>query len=169
MKKLINQADLFENQANVSQDLIEEFVDFGNLKIKKIIGEFWTSKQRQGSSLQEISYRACFKPQLPNYFINKYTQKGDVVYDPFGGRGTTVVEAALLGRKIIQNDINPISIILSAGRLAVPTLNQIEQRLSEIKIVNNLKSEIDLSMFYEGQTLNEILSLRKYFWQEKMV
>lgn len=85
------------------------------------------------------------------------------MYDPFGGRGTTAVEAALLGRKIIQNDINPISIILSAGRLAVPTLKQVEDRLLEVDIFDNLVSEIDLSMFYEKQTLNEILSLRNYF------
>jgi hypothetical protein len=31
--------------------------------------EFWTSRQRQASSLHEISYRACFKPQLPRFFI----------------------------------------------------------------------------------------------------
>ncbi len=159
-----NQLEIFPNKnVEMNNSFIEEDMRVGNISAKKIIGEFWTSKQRQASSLQEISYRACFKPQLPNYFINKYTQKGDVVYDPFGGRGTTVVEAALLGRKIIQNDINPISIILSAGRLAVPSLKQIEERLSEIKINKNLKSEIDLSMFYEQQTFNEILSLRKYF------
>lgn len=163
MDKLFEQAELFETKASALPEYIEERVVLGNLNIKKITGEFWTSKQRQASSLQEISYRACFKPQLPNYFINKYTKKNEVVYDPFGGRGTTVVEAALLGRKIIQNDINPISIILSAGRLAVPTLKQVEERLSEIKIEKNLTTDIDLSMFYEEQTFNEILSLRKYF------
>ena len=53
-----------------------------------------TARQRQASSLQEISYRACFKPQLPRFFIERLTQPGEVVYDPFMGRGTTVVEAA---------------------------------------------------------------------------
>jgi hypothetical protein len=36
---------------------------------KMIVGEFWTSKQRKANSLHEVSYRACFKPQLPAYFI----------------------------------------------------------------------------------------------------
>src|SRR6266849_6618879 len=31
--------------------------------------EFWTSRQRQASSIHEVSYRACFKPQLPAFFI----------------------------------------------------------------------------------------------------
>lgn len=140
-----------------------ESLNIGNITVNKIIGEFWTSKQRQASSLQEISYRACFKPQLPNFFIKRFTKENDIVYDPFGGRGTTVVEAALMGRQIIQNDINPISTIFSAGRLALPSLLQVVDRLDSIPIYKNLKSEIDLSMFYDTDTLNEILSLRKYF------
>ncbi len=158
------QLKMFPNEeVERNNSFIEETMIVNDLAVKKVVGEFWTSKQRQASSIQEISYRACFKPQLPNYFINRYTRKGDVVYDPFGGRGTTAVEAALMGRKVIQNDINPISTILSAGRLAVPSLKQVEDRLAEIKIDKNLKSDIDLSMFYEEKTLNEILSLRKYF------
>ena len=29
------------------------------------LNEFWTSKQRACHSLHEVSYRACFKPQVP--------------------------------------------------------------------------------------------------------
>ncbi len=65
-------------------------------EVPTFVNEFWTAKQRQASSLHEISYRACFKPQLPRFFIERLTQPGDVVYDPFMGRGTTVLEAALL-------------------------------------------------------------------------
>ena len=39
--------------------------------INYFINEFWTSKQRQGHSLHEISYRACFKSELPSFFIDK--------------------------------------------------------------------------------------------------
>ena len=55
--------------------------------------EFWTSRQRQASSIHEVSYRACFKPQLPAYFIERMSAPGDVIYDPFSGRGTTAIEA----------------------------------------------------------------------------
>src|SRR5271170_6958601 len=56
------------------------------------VNEFWTSKQRAASRLHEISYRACFKPQLPRFFIERLTAPGEVVYDPFMGRGTTLLE-----------------------------------------------------------------------------
>jgi hypothetical protein len=51
--------------------------------------EFWTARQRQAHRLHEISYRACFKPQLPAFFIERLTEAGGRVYDPFMGRGTT--------------------------------------------------------------------------------
>ena len=42
-------------------------------------GEFWTSAQRKAHSLHEVSYRACFKPQLPAFFIDRLSAPGDFV------------------------------------------------------------------------------------------
>jgi hypothetical protein len=63
------------------------------LSVPTCVNEFWTTKQRAASSLHEISYRACFKPQLPRFFIQRLTTQGEVVHDPFMGRGTTILEA----------------------------------------------------------------------------
>ena len=60
------------------------------------VNEYWTASQRQSHNLHEISYRACFKPQLPEFFIKRLTRAGDTVYDPFAGRGTTPLQAALM-------------------------------------------------------------------------
>jgi hypothetical protein len=67
--------------------------------------ELWTSRQRQANAIHEISYRGCFKPQLPNYFLERLSAESDVVYDPFSGRGTTAIEAALLGRRRTEAEI----------------------------------------------------------------
>ena len=93
-------------------------------EVPTFVNEFWTAKQRQASSLHEISYRACFKPQLPRFFIERLTQPGEVVYDPFMGRGTTVLEAALLGRVPCGCDINPLSVVLTRPRLRPPSLEE---------------------------------------------
>src|SRR5437899_3032467 len=42
-------------------------------------------------------------------YIERYSREGDVVLDPFGGTGVTAIEAFLLGRKAIQNDLNPFA------------------------------------------------------------
>ena len=83
------------------------------------VDEFWTAKQRAGHSLHEVSYRACYKPQLPAYFIQKFCRSESVVYDPFMGRGTTLIEAQLHGHRGIGNDVNPLSKILTYPRVSI--------------------------------------------------
>lgn len=137
----------------------------GGIHFPVYINEFWTAQQRQANSIHEVSYRACFKPQLPRFFIELFTQEGDTVYDPFNGRGTTTVEASLLNRNVIANDVNPLSLIFTRPRISIPSLQNIEERLAEIKFTKNLKADIDLSMFYEKETLAEIVSIRNYLKQ----
>ena len=146
---------------------VVEETNFGSHKIVRYINEFWTSKQRQSSSIHEISYRACFKAQLPRFFIGLFSAPGDMIYDPFSGRGTTVIEAALLGRNIISNDINPLSAILTRPRLSVPALSDIEERLANVSFKKNLTAEIDLSMFYHPQTESEIVALKEHLLERK--
>lgn len=135
--------------------------------IPRYVGEFWTSKQRQTSSLHEISYRACFKAQLPAFFMNALTSEGDSVYDPFSGRGTTVIEAALLGRRPVSNDINPLSRTLCEPRLQPPALVDIASRLDSLEMSGTARADIDLSMFYHKKTEAEIVSLQKYLRTKK--
>jgi hypothetical protein len=130
--------------------------------VPTFVNEFWTAKQRQASSLQEISYRACFKPQLPRFFIERLTQPGEVVYDPFMGRGTTVVEAALLGRVPCGCDINPLSVVLTRPRLHPPSLEEVAQRLRQINFASSDESPEDLLVFFHADTLRAIAALKKY-------
>lgn len=125
-------------------------------------GELWTAMQRQASSIHEIAYRACYKPQLPAYFIQRLTEPGDIVYDPFSGRGTTAVEAALHARRVIANDVNPLSSILTQPRLELPELGDIEARLKTLHLGGRQRNDIDLSMFYHHDTERELLALRGY-------
>lgn len=127
-----------------------------------LINEFWTAKQRDAHSLHEVSYRACFKAQLPAFFIARLTEPGERVYDPFMGRGTTPVQSALMGRFPVANDINPLSAILCRPRLDTPTIEQIEARLRELDLRSNIDGHEELLAFYHPETLAEIVALRRY-------
>lgn len=140
------------------ETMVDELI-LGSTKYSKFVNEFWTAKQRQSNSIHEISYRACYKPELPNFFIDIFTKEGDVVYDPFAGRGTTLIEAALLNRQIIANDVNPLSKILTQPRLKIPTIQDIQERLDQIKFCGQ-RADIDLSMFFHRDTESEIVSLK---------
>ena len=134
----------------------------GKDAVPVFINEFWTSKQRAASSLHEISYRACFKPQLPRFFVERLTATSDVVYDPFLGRGTTMVEAALMGRRVVGCDVNPLSSILTAPRLRPPSARDVRDRLA--KFDWNYEGDLnqDLLTFYHPDTLREICALRSH-------
>lgn len=131
-------------------------------KVPTFVNEFWTAKQRAGGRLHEISYRACFKPQLPRFFIERLTRPGDIVYDPFMGRGTTCLEAARLGRVPMGCDINPLSKILSGPRLAPPALAEVEKRLAAIDFTTTETLPEELLVFYHPKTLEAIVALRDY-------
>ena len=144
--------------------LVTGFVDERgkSREVPTYVNEFWTAKQRQAHSLHEISYRACFKPQLPRFFIERLTEPGDLVYDPFMGRGTTPIEAALLGRVPVGNDVNPLSIVMTKPRLNPPRLAEVEAGLEEIDLNDPLEMPEDLLVFYHPETLRAISSLKKY-------
>jgi hypothetical protein len=123
-------------------------LDGGRLYVPTFVNEFWTAKQRAARRLHEISYRACFKPQLPRFFIQRLTQPGEIVYDPFMGRGTTVIEAGLLGRVPFGCDINPLGLFLCRPRLDPPTMAQVVRRLAEIDFADAGEIPEDLLVFY---------------------
>ncbi len=127
------------------------------------IGEFWTARQRAAHRLHEISYRACFKPQLPRYFIDRFTRPGEVVLDPFMGRGTTLLEAAFAGRIPWGFDANPLCARLIRPRLDPPTIEEIAARLDSLDLSRGGNGwRDDLLVFFHPRTLAEICALRDY-------
>ena len=150
-------------------DDVRRFRTFGTATIERVeagipylVNEFWTAKQRQAHAIHEISYRACFKPQLPAFFIERLTSPGEVVHDPFMGRGTTPVQAALMGRVPSATDINPLSTLLTRPRLAAPDLARVAQRLAEIPWREPVDIRADLLAFYHPDTLQELSALRAW-------
>lgn len=163
---LQGKGDFFNSNSQVGKTIVD-YLEIGGQRYPRFINEFWTSGQRQASALHEISYRACFKPQLPGFFIELLTEKGDVVFDPFAGRGTTAIESGLRRRNVISNDISPLSEVLYRPRFSPPNLNDLETRLGQIPIDAKATADIDLSMFYHPQTESEITSLKQYLSQRK--
>lgn len=132
------------------------------VRVNAFTNEFWTAKQRAAHSLHEISYRACFKPQLPRFFIDRLTRPDDIVYDPFMGRGTTLVEAALMGRRPYGCDVNPLSAVLCEPRLRPPSLVDVQRGLATVDFTDTGEMPEELLVFYHPDTLRRISALRKY-------
>jgi hypothetical protein len=165
---MARQGLLFHERTGLAREL-ERFDAFGTRTrvtdtggVPTFVNEFWTAKQRAAHGLHEVSYRACFKPQLPRFFIDRLTEPGQRVHDPFMGRGTTLLEAALASRVPVGCDVNPLSRVLVEPRLEPPTLAQVERRLAEIDWARAGDARDDLEVFYHPETLRELAALRAH-------
>ena len=156
----------FDQFGTVSTPLRTPFtvpeVSGSELAVPVYVNEFWTARQRQANALHEISYRACFKPQLPRFFIERLTEPGDIVYDPFMGRGTTLLEAQLMGRTPYGCDASPLCRCLLEPRLDLPSLEAVSARLEALDLSRRIDASDELLTFYHPETLREIASLRQY-------
>ena len=111
----------------------------------------WAKKNDSDPLHSLCSYLGAFPPSLANYFIKYFTDKNDLVFDPFSGRGTTVLESRILGRKSLGSDLNPIALALSRAKS-----NYIKKE-DVISRINDLQSYYDYALFYpeaEGESEN---------------
>ena len=69
----------------------------------------WTNKNDFDSFHSLCSYLGAFPPSLASYFIKYFTDENDLVFDPFSGRGTTILESRLLNRNSFGSDLNPVA------------------------------------------------------------
>jgi hypothetical protein len=168
----MNQLSIFDpvQFANTSEAFIADvkaFCEFGKKTIVDTregityyVNEFWTAGQRQSHSIHEVSYRACFKAQLPEFFIARLTKPGNVVFDPFMGRGTTPVQAALMQRQAFGNDVNPLSVLLSRPRLRPIAFQAVAAALITVDWSRGEIAREDLLAFYHPATLKKLEALR---------
>lgn len=83
---------------------------------------------------------AKFIPEIPRWAIRKFSEKGEIVLDPFVGSGTTMVEARLLGRNSYGIDHNPLARLIAKVKSTPLEYELIvkEKRKLETAMYNNI-------------------------------
>lgn len=113
-------------------------------------------------------YPAKFIPQIPNALITLLSARGDLVWDPFGGSGTTALEALLLGRRALSTDLNPVAEVIGKAKTTTLTpeieveLTQLALELRTLSASNELVSELAKSRM-ASENVPEIPNLEKWF------
>jgi len=99
----------------------------------------WKAQQRLwGHSLHPMcSYLASFPASLAHAFIARYSRPGDVVLDPFSGRGTTPLQACAEGRIGIGNDLNPFAHLLTVAKVDPASPAEARTRLAALRLAWN--------------------------------
>ncbi len=75
-------------------------------------------------------YPAKFIPQIVSRLAEKYTKEGDLIVDPFGGCGTTLVESKVMGRPSIAVDINPVAVLITKAKITAIDPIKIEKEFA---------------------------------------
>jgi len=121
-----------------------------------------------GHSLHTLSpYVGGFPPALARYFINRYSNEGDTVLDPFCGGGTTPLEAGICNRQVLANDAFAYAHTLTTAKCNPLPPIEFEDYLSGIfGQMDSLSDDAleleneDIEIFYSESTLNDILRMR---------
>jgi DNA modification methylase len=71
------------------------------------------SKDRSSYTHGFHKYPAKYIPEIPRWAILKFSEKGNIVIDPFCGSGTTNVEARLHERHSYAIDVDPVALLLT--------------------------------------------------------
>ncbi|MCD6145008.1 MAG: DNA adenine methylase, partial [Methanosarcinales archaeon] len=74
-------------------------------------------------------------------FILQYTNKGDVVIDPFCGSGISITESIFTGRKAVGIDINPSAIFITKQMISKTPVNLIQKEFSRLE--SEIKDKIN--------------------------
>jgi DNA modification methylase len=115
------------------------------------------------------TYPAKYIPQIPRFFIEKYTKEGDWIYEPFLGCGTTLVECKLLNRNGIGIDSNPIATLVSKSKTQNLSSKEIEQIHGFINDIERVISKRDKKFHTINSSLNITNFDNKDHWFQKNV
>lgn len=132
-------------------------------------GDLWHSiSPRWGHSMHTMcSYQGMFPAKVAHQFIQQYSKPGDVVLDPFSGRGTTPLQARIEGRRAIANDLSPLAYVLSRAKTespgwdeAIGFVDELERAFRATK-PSELDVSPDIRMLYHDNTLAQLCFIRE--------
>ena len=121
-------------------------------------------------------YFAMFPEDFVARQLYAYTRRGDAIFDPFSGRGTTVFESLLHGRTAAGVDINPVAACISGAKADAPALASVERRLHRLEEMQREAQPAAtptgdfFSACFHPRTLQQLLFLRSRLdWERARV
>jgi hypothetical protein len=111
-------------------------------------------------------YLGKFIPQLVEVFLRRYFRRGECVYDPFVGSGTTLIEANVFGGAAVGCDISAFNCLLSrvkTRRYALANIDLalrgvLEQTPRTAEVVVSEEASDWLRAWYAPRALRELLA-----------
>ncbi len=119
------------------------------------------------------SYPAMMIPQIAGRILDEYAQHFNILFDPYCGTATSLVEANIRGINAIGTDINPLARLIAKVKTTIIPLNLLDNYIEEfnnfilsIKLGKEVNTEIpkfkNIDYWFKKETII-ILSTIRYF------
>lgn len=143
---------------------------------KKYEDNFWdfTGADTKEYTHSFHTYPAMMIPQVAREILNRYkTKEMSVLFDPYCGTGTSLVEGSLVGLKCIGTDLNPLARLISKSKVTKVNINNIKSLFRDFEKYIISDNNIDLKkpninnidFWFKEKQINDLLSI-KYFIDE---
>lgn len=132
------------------------------------LGPLWHGvSPRWGHSMHAMcSYHGMFPAKVAHYFIQRFSDLGDLVLDPFSGRGTVPLQARIEDRRTVSNDLSPLAYVLSGAKANPPGWDEINTFVDRLERAYHAKHAADpdvpadIRMLFHPKTIKQIVFLR---------
>jgi tRNA G10 N-methylase Trm11 len=96
-------------------------------------------------------------PQITRKLLNKFASNATLLFDPYCGSGTSLVEGMVHGIDVIGTDLNPLARLIVEAKTSTPALQDIDQNTA--KLSEYLNSNVSVPHIPEIHGIS-----RLYFW-----
>lgn len=126
-------------------------------------------------------YFTMFPESFVAEHAQKYSQPGDLILDPFSGRGTTLLQSLLMNRQAAAIDVNPVAYCITGAKANVPEARKLRRRIEHLE---GIYVESDHSLLkkaraalpgffrkaFHRETLAQLLFLRSHLrWRRSYI
>ncbi|MCK4524565.1 type I restriction enzyme HsdR N-terminal domain-containing protein, partial [candidate division WOR-3 bacterium] len=111
-------------------ECIKKEFDYDSIKIPS---EIAVKKQ---AAKRHFGVHGYFTKQAWNvvqHYIQNFSKRGDIVLDPFGGGGSTVIESLMIHRKAIHIDLNPLSVLITKSLIMPVDFTELQNAFEKVK------------------------------------
>lgn len=118
-------------------------------------------------------YPAMMIPQVARRLIQEYGYPGGILFDPYCGTGTTLLEAFLVGSESVGTDLNPLARLIAKVKTTPIDINQLDLALErfvdfEIDAVTSSNGRVETPDFpnvdywFDSRVQRELTLIREY-------
>ncbi len=113
----------------------------------------WTFK---GALTRELThcyhdYPARMIPQIAGKILDLFGQDAKLIFDPYSGTGTSLVEGTIRGINVVGTDLNPLARLIAKAKVSLPDLELIDKHTAQLnKLVASYKPSLTTPLIIDG-------------------